>query len=60
MAGINDKCIACGTCAVIASELFVVDGIPPKARVTKELTPEDETNYKNAQSACPAEAIENF
>jgi ferredoxin len=58
MAGINDKCIWCWTCAAIAPELFKVEGVP--AQLIKQPTPEDKKKYDEAQSACPAGAIENF
>ena len=58
MAGINDKCIGCGTCAVVAPDLFKVEGVP--AQLIKQVTPADKEKYEQAQSACPVEAIENF
>lgn len=59
MAGINNQCIGCGTCAEIAPELFKVDGAPAQI-IKKPLTPEDKEKYDAAQSACPVSAIENF
>lgn len=58
MAGINDKCIGCGTCAVIAPELFKVEGIP--AELIKQPTIEDKPKYDEAQAACPVDAIDDF
>lgn len=58
MAGINDKCIGCGTCAAVAPELFKVEGIP--AQLIKQPTAEDKEKYDAAQAACPVDAIEDF
>lgn len=58
MAGINNQCIGCGTCAAIAPEIFKVEGIP--AQIIKPLTPTDKEQYDQAQSACPVAAIDNF
>jgi len=58
MAGINDKCIGCGTCAAVAPEIFKVEGVP--AEIIKKLSPEDKEKYDQAQAACPVDAIENF
>ena len=58
MANINDKCIGCGTCALIAPELFKVEGVP--AQLTKNPAPEDKEKYNQAKEACPVSAIEDF
>lgn len=58
MAGISDNCIACGTCAALAPEIFKVDG--PKAQIIKKLTPADKEKYDEAKSACPVTAIQDF
>lgn len=58
MAGINDKCIGCGTCAAVSPELFTVEGIP--AQLIKQPTAADKAKYDEAQAACPVDAIENF
>ncbi len=58
MAGINDKCIGCGTCQLIAPELFKVDGVP--AKLIKAPAPEDKEKYDQAKDACPVQAIEEF
>ncbi|MCX6825325.1 MAG: ferredoxin [candidate division SR1 bacterium] len=58
MSGINSQCIGCGTCAAVAPDLFKVEGIP--AQIIKKLAPTDAKSYKEAQSACPVQAIEDF
>ena len=58
MAGIDSKCIGCGTCALMAPELFKVEGVP--AQLIKKLTPEDKEKYDQAKGACPVEAIQDF
>jgi ferredoxin len=58
MAGINDKCIGCGTCSLMAPELFKMEGIP--AQLIKQPTPEEKEQYDLARGACPVEAIEEF
>jgi ferredoxin len=58
MAGINNQCIGCGTCAAVAPELFKVEGVP--AELIKQPTPEDKAKYDEAQSMCPVAAIEDF
>ena len=58
MVGINDKCIGCGTCALIAPELFKVEGVP--AQLIKAPAPEDKDTYNQAKDACPVDAIESF
>ena len=58
MAGINDKCIGCGTCAAIDDKIFKVECVP--AQIIKKLTPEDKAQYDQAQVACPVAAIEDF
>ena len=58
MAGINDKCIGCGTCAAVAPEIFKVEGVP--AEIIKKLTPEDKEKYDEAKKSCPVTAIEDF
>ena len=58
MAGINNQCIGCGTCAAIAPELFKVEGTP--AQLIKKPTIEDKDQYEQAENACPVQAIEKF
>jgi len=58
MAGINDTCIGCGTCAMLAPELFKMESVP--AQLIKQPTLEDKEKYDLAKDACPVKAIEEF
>lgn len=57
MAGINDKCIGCGTCASLAPELFKVEGVPAQL-IKQPVTPKEQQKYEEAKAACPVQAIE--
>jgi len=50
------KCIGCGTCEAVCSDVFeIIDG---KSKVKKEkLTEEDIKCAKEAEKACPTQAI---
>lgn len=49
----KEKCIGCGSCAAICSEVFEIDG--DKARVKKSTT--EKICAKEAEEACPVQAI---
>ena len=57
MAGINNQCIGCGTCAAIAPDLFKVEGTPATL-IKQPTTPDEQAKYDEAKSACPVAAIE--
>jgi len=57
MAGINNQCIWCGTCAAVAPDLFKVEGIPATL-IKQPETPEEQQKYDDAKAACPVAAIE--
>ena len=60
MYGINDNCIKCGVCASIADSLFVLNDDSHKAQIKKNPeSPEEIKMYEDAQSSCPAQAIES-
>ncbi len=57
MVSVNDKCIGCGMCALIAPTIFKVEGIP--AQVIKQPeTDEEKTLSEQAKNSCPVDAIE--
>lgn len=55
----KQKCITCGTCAVVAPDIFTIDsGIVELKKDPKNFTPEDEKAAKEAASMCPSEVIQ--
>lgn len=54
-----DKCIGCGTCAVVAPDIFTVDtGTVSLKKEPETFTDEDKKKAKEAANMCPVEAIE--
>ena len=53
----KNKCITCGLCFSVHSDLFVL-GVDGKAEALKQPeTPEEQTAFTEAMGACPVEAI---
>jgi ferredoxin len=57
MVSVNEKCIWCGMCAAIASDIFQMwdDGLSHVAKQPE--TPEENAMVDDSISACPVEAI---
>jgi len=53
---IRDKCIGCGTCAALASDVFEMDD--ENLAVLKTEKFEDEESVKMTVDSCPTQAIE--
>jgi ferredoxin len=53
----KDKCITCGLCFSVHSDLFIL-GADGKAEAAKQpQTPEEEAAFVEAMGACPVDAI---
>jgi ferredoxin len=58
MVKVNDSCIGCGVCGMVAPTIFKVEGVP--ATVIKQPeTPEEEKQVEQAIASCPTTAISN-
>ncbi len=56
MVKIDDTCIGCGVCGMIAPTIFKVEGVP--ATVIKQPeTPEEVAQVEQAIASCPVQSI---
>ncbi|MBR9679949.1 MAG: ferredoxin [Candidatus Altiarchaeota archaeon] len=54
---VDDKCIGCGACVAIAPDLFKMNMDTMKSEVLKQPSAEELELAKQAESACPTQAI---
>ena len=60
MAKINEHCISCAACSATGPLIFGRDAENNKPTVLKQPeTPEEITDFQNAQAGCPVQAIED-
>lgn len=54
----KNKCIGCGACTAIASNVFEIDDDGLAKVVVEEVNEEDKESVVDAKESCPASAID--